>query len=332
MNRRETVLALLVLGTASIPSVTFAQQSGKVWRIGYLGPSAEDAPHLIKAFQEGLRDLGYVEGRNIAIEYRWTAGNGVPFDANALLANAQELVAARPDVLAASIDPPIIAAKKAAGDIPIVMLNVSDPIELGLVKILAHPGGNITGLTRLSPELVGKNLQLLAEMVPGARRFGMLASAIGAMTPLIVGNARQAARSRGFELQVVEIHSVTELEAAFATLKRGRAEALLVPGDGVFFTQRAQLAKLALAQHLPAIFGYTENVVAGGLLSYSPSSTENYRRAAGFIDKILRGMKPGDIPVEQPTKFELAINMKTARAIGMAVPQSLLLRADRVIE
>jgi putative ABC transport system substrate-binding protein len=332
MNRRETVFAILALGGAIAPVVTRAQQSTKVWRIGYLGPPADTAPHLLKAFQDGLRELGYLEGRNIAVEYRWTTNQRVTLDQAALIANARELVALKVDVLAASIDPAIIAAKTVAGNIPIVMMNVSDPIELGLMTSLAHPGGNITGLTRLSPELFGKNLQLLVEMVPGARRIAMLASSSGALTAVIVKNARQAAQARGFAFQVVEVGASTGLEAAFSALKDGRAEALIVPGDGIFFTRRVQLAELALAQRLPAIFAYTENVEAGGLLSYSPSSAENYRRAAGFIDKILRGMKPGDIPVEQPTKFELAVNRKTAKAIGVVIPQSLLLRADRVID
>ena len=208
------------------------------------------------------------------------------------------------------------------------------PVELGLVASLAHPGGSITGLTRLTPELVGKNLQVLLGAVPDAKRIGLLVSAANAMNRLSVKNARQAAQVRGLTLQVVESHTSAEQEAAFATLKRGGAEALLVSdiGGGVFFTQRVQLADLALAQRLPAIFANTENVEAGGLMSYSPSSAENYRRAAGFIDKILRGTKAGDIPVEQPTKFELAVNMKTAKAMKIAIPQSLLLRADRLIE
>jgi putative ABC transport system substrate-binding protein len=232
-----------------------------------------------------------------------------------------------------SIDPAILAASKVAGSVPIVMLNVSDPVELGLVASLAHPGGSITGLTRLTPELVGKNLQVLLEAVPDAKRIGLLVSAANAMNRLSVRNARQAAQTRGLALQVVELHTSAELEAAFATLKRGGAEALLVSdiGGGVFFTQRVQLADLALAQRLPAIFANTENVEAGGLMSYSPSSAENCR-AAGFVDKILRGTKAGDIPIEQPTKFELAINMKTAKAMKIAIPQSLLLRADRLIE
>jgi putative ABC transport system substrate-binding protein len=334
MNRRDAILVLLALGATIRPAVAQPQSSNKLWRIGYLGPSSDTAPHLLKAFREGLAAFGYLEGRNIIVEYRWTnSGTGMT-DESALLANARELVAQKVDVLAVSIDPAILAASKVAGSVPIVMLNVSDPVELGLIASLAHPGGNITGLTRLTPELVGKNLQVLLEAVPDAKRIGLLVSAANAMNRLSVRNARQAAQERGLTLQVVELHTSAELEAAFATLKRAGAEALLVSdiGGGTFFTQRVQLADLALAQRLPAIFANTENVEAGGLMSYSPSSVENYRRAATFIDKILRGMKAGDIPVEQPTKFELAINMKTAKAMRVVIPQSLLLRADRLIE
>jgi putative tryptophan/tyrosine transport system substrate-binding protein len=334
MNRRDAILAFLALGPAIRPLVARAQPPNKIWRVGYLGPSAETAPHLVKAFRDGLVAFGYVEGRNVIIEYRWTNRGSGMTDESALLANARDLVAQKVDVLAASIDPAILAASKVAGNVPIVMMNVSDPVELGLIASLAHPGGNITGLTRLSPELIGKNLQVLLEAVPDARRIGLLVSGANAMNRLTVKNARQAAQTRGLTLQVVELRTPAELEAAFAALKRDRVDALVVAdiGGGVFFTQRVQLADLALAQRLPAIFANTENVEAGGLMSYSSSSVENYRRVGAFIDKILRGAKAGDIPVEQPTKFELAVNMKTAKTLKLVIPQSLLLRADRLIE
>jgi len=334
MNRRAALLALLALGASSPPPVARAQVPDRVWRIGYLGPSAETAPHLLKAFQDGLADFGYVAGRNAVVEYRWTnAGRGMTSEST-MLANARDLVARRVDVIAASIDPAILAASKVAGGVPIVMLNVSDPVELGLVASLSHPGGNITGMTRLSSELIGKNLEVLLEAVPGVKRVGLLVSSTNALNALIVGNARQAAKTRGIALQVVGVRSAAELDAAFAALDRDRIEALLVAdiGGGIFFTQRAHLADLALARRLPAIFANTENVEAGGLMSYSPSSAENYRHAAAFIDRILRGARAGDIPVEQPTKFELVINMKTAKAMNIVVPQSLLVRADRLIQ
>ena len=334
MNRRHAILAIVALGASIQPLVAPAQSPNKIWRIGYLGPSAETAPQLLKAFQEGLVALGYVEGRNVVVEYRWTNAGKEMTSESTLLANARDLIARKVDVLAASIDPAVIAASKVAGITPIVMLNASDPVELGLVASLAHPGGNITGLTRLSPELIGKNLEVLLEAVPHARRIGMLVSSANAMNRSIVANALQAAQARGIALQVVEVKASEPLERGFEALKQGRAEALLVSdiGGGIFFTQRARLAHLALAQHLPTIFANTEIVESGGLMSYSPSSVENYRRAAAFIDKILRGTKPGDIPVEQPTKFELAINMKTAKSLKIVIPQTLLLRADRLIE
>jgi putative ABC transport system substrate-binding protein len=332
MKRRGAIVALAALGLASL--LARAQTAAKIARVGYLGPSADTAPHLLDAFREGLAALGYVEGRTIAIEYRWTtAGTGMTSEKE-LAANARDLVDRGVAVMAVSIDPAILAAHSVARGVPIVMMNVSDPIELGLVKSLAHPGGNITGLTRLSPELIGKNLQVLLEVVPQAKRPGLLVSSSNATGKAIVRKATAAATSRGLPLQVEAIRAAGELDEAFAKLARDRVDALLVAdtGGGVFFTQRIHLAQLALAQRLPTIVANTENVEAGALMSYSPSSVDNYRRAATFIDRILRGAKAGDIPIEQPTRFELVVNMKTAHALGVAIPQSLLLRADRVIE
>ena len=333
MNRRNALLfALGSLAIAASP-IARTQSPARLARVGYLGPSAETAPHLLKAFQDGLAGYGYVEGRNVAVEYRWTNAGSVMTDESTLVANARDLVALKVQVIAASIDPAILAASKVAGNVPIVMMNVSDPVELGLVASLAHPGGNITGLTRLSPEMIAKNLEVLLEAVPKARRVGLLVSANSMNRPSVV-NARKAAQARGVALEIVEVRTAVDIGSAFVVLATARADALLVAdiGGGLFFTQRHRLAELALAQRLPTIFPTSENVEAGGLMSYSASSVENYRRAAGFIDKILRGMKAGDIPVEQPTKFELAVNMKTAKAMNIALPQSLLLRADRLIE
>ena len=332
MNRRNTLRLLVALGAAGRPLAAAAQPANKVWRIGYLGPPEDTTPHLVKAFRDGLREHGYVEGRNIVVEYRGTADSKAPVSSDTLLARARELVAWNPDVIAASIDPPILAARRATDTIPIVMMNVSDPVELGLVSSLAHPGGNLTGLTRLSPDLIGKNLQFLVEAVPGVKRVAMMVDPSAALTPLITRTVQQAAQSRGVSLQVVELRSPSDLDSAFAEIKRSQAEALLVPFSGRVFVQRVRIAELALAQRLPTMFTTTENVEAGGLLAYSPSSAENYRRVGAFIDKILRGTKPGDIPVEQPTTFELAVNLKTAKSIGLVIPNTLLLRADRVIE
>ena len=334
MKRRRAILGLFVLGALVRARVAFGQSPKKIARVGYLGPSAETAPHLVKAFREGLAELGYVEGRNVVIEYRWTNAGRDMHDEAALLASARELVALDVDVLVASIDPAIVAASKATRIVPIVMLNVTDPVELGLVASLAHPGGNVTGLTRLTPELAAKNLQVLLEVVPRAHRVGLLVGGSNAMNRASVATAREAARKRDIDLQIVELRSSQDLEPVFGELRRGGAQGLLVSdtGGGLFFTQRTRIAELALDQRLPTMFANTENVEAGGLMSYSPSAVVNYRRAAAFIDKILKGSKAGDIPVEQPTQFELVVNLKTARAMNLSIPQSLLLRADRVIE
>jgi len=331
---RRASLSLVMLSPLLGPLVARAQLAGKMWRIGYLGPSPETAPLLLKAFLAGLEDLGYVEGRNIVVEYRWTNAGTRMNDDGVLLAHARDLVAHKVDVMAASIDPAIRAASQATNAVPIVMLNVSDPIELGLVKTLGRPGGNITGMTRLSPDLIGRNLQTLREVVPKASRMALLMSASNTMSRSIVGQAQRAAQTLGVDLQVFDLRSPADMEATFSEMKRKGVEALLVPdtGGGIFFTERVRLAELALAQRLPAIFANTEIVEAGGLISYSPPAPENYRHAAVFIDKILRGAKPGDIPVEQPTKFELVINMRTAKALNLALPRSLLVRADRLIE
>jgi putative ABC transport system substrate-binding protein len=335
MNRRESLGAFVaIVATAMRTGAAAAQSSTRIWRVGYLGPSAETAPHLVKAFQEGLAAYGYVEGRNLAVEYRWTNAGRNMTDEKTMLANAQDLASRKVDVIAASIDPAILAARKAAGGIPIVMMNASDPLELGLVDSLAHPGGTITGLTRLSPELVGKNLQGLLEVVPRARVVGLLVSTPNATRRASVVNARTAAEARAVALHVVEAKSAAELPTTFDALKQARADGLLLSdtGGGLFFTQRAQIAGLALAHRLPLISANTENVEAGGLMSYSPSSVDNYRRAAAFIDRILRGAKASELPVEQPATFELVINLRTARALQLVIPQTLLVRADRLIE
>ena len=306
----------------------------RVARIGYLGPSAESAPKLLAAFKEGLAAQGYEEGRNVVVEYRWTNAGTRMNDESTLVASTRELVAKKVDVIVASIDPAIFAARKGAGSLPIVMLNATDPVGLGFVASLSHPGGNITGLTNQSPELIGKKLQVLLEIVPGAKRIGMLVSGPGPLRDETVARARDLAAARGVTLHVVEATNATSLDSAFAELRRGRAEALFVSdtGGGVFFTERARLVQLALGNRLPSMFGNAEIVESGGLMSYSPDAVENYRRAAVFVDRILKGAKRGDIPVEQPTKFELAINMKTAKALNLTIPPALLLRVDRPIE
>src|SRR3982751_3059269 len=290
MNRREMLRSLSGLGLLGIATALCAQAPGKIARIGYLGPTPENAPHLVEAFRQGLRDQGYEEGRNISVEYRWTNARGFePVAESVLHANAKELVALHVDVLAASIDPAVLAARKATERIPIVMMNVGDPVALGVVASLARPGGNVTGLARLSNELVGKSLQLLMEAVPAARRLHLLVNTSNRGARARIDITRQAANARRVTLQVVEVRASQELDDAFATLARAHADALLVADDGMFFTHRKRIADLLLAQRLPAMFTNTEYVEAGGLLSYSASSTDNYRRAGMFIDRILRG-------------------------------------------
>jgi ABC-type uncharacterized transport system substrate-binding protein len=307
-----------------------AQPARNVRAVGFLGPPPS-AGGLVQAFQQGLRDLGYVEGQNIRIEYRYTdvALQGHPELFPRL---AAELVGFKPDVLVVSVTEAALAAKKATSTIPIVMVSVPDPVGAGLVSSLARPGGNVTGLSRESRDLIGKNLQLLKETLPDITRVGVLANPADPLKPAMVADAEKAARSLGVQLKIVEARAPTELEGAFSTIRTDRAGAMLVVGGAGFYLNRTRIADLALRNRLPSVFQNREFVEAGGLLSYAPSTVANYRRAAFFVDKILKGAKPGDLPVEQPTKFELVINLKTAKGLGLTIPQSLLQRADQVIE
>ena len=330
MNRRDALTGIL----AAMASAARAQTPVKVWRVGYLGPSAETAPKLLAAFKEGLAAYGYKEGSNVLVDYRWTNAGTRMNDESTLVASAREFVARKADVIVASIDPAILAARKATADVPIVMMNATDPVGLGFVASLGRPGGNVTGFTNQAPELVGKKLQVLLDVVPNAKRIGMLVSGPGPLREATVGAARQIAASRGVSVQVVEATDRRTLDAAFDALRRNGAQGLLVSdtGGGVFFTERESLVALAAAHRLPSVFGNVEIVEAGGLMSYAPSAIDNYRNAAAFIDKILKGTKPADIPIVQPTKFELAINMKTANAMNISISPALRLSADRLIE
>jgi putative tryptophan/tyrosine transport system substrate-binding protein len=327
---RRTFASTVGLGILAAPLAAEAQPAGKVWRIGFLGPPPS-AGGLVQAFQEGLRDLGYVEGRNIGVEYRYT---DVPLQGNPdrMAQLAGELVRLKPDVLVVSITEAALAAKNATNTIPIVMANAADPVAAGLVASLARPGGNVTGLSRLAPELIGKNLELLKETVPTAIRVAILSNPTDPLHPELVRSAKQAAGSLGVQLNVVEAGAPRELEGAFSTMVREGMSALLVPPDGMFYLNRTRIADLALRNRLPSMFGSSENAKAGALMEYAPSSLDNYRRAATYVDKILKGAKPADLPVEQPTKFELVVNLRTAKALGLTIPPSILVRADQVIE
>ena len=313
---------ILALGLALAPLATDAEQIGRVPKVGFLG----GAP-FIQAFDQGLRELGYTDGQNIVIEQISWAGRD-----EELPILAAELVRRKVDVLVAGTTPRALAARNATTTIPIVMVNVADPVASGLVVSLARPGGNVTGLSRVSLDLIGKNLELLREAAPAVTRLAVLVNPTHALHPALLNSAKHTAALLTLKLEPVEAAVPKELERAFSVIARKRVNALLVLPDGMFWGERRRIADFALRSRLPSMFGNTEHAEAGGLMSYAPSSFEPYRRAAYYVDKILKGAKPADLPVEQPTKFELVINLKTAKALGLTIPQSLLLRADQVIE
>jgi putative ABC transport system substrate-binding protein len=329
MDRRETVLVLLALGAA--PLAVEAQQAAKVARIGYLSSGLSSNPHLRDAFLQGLRDLGYVEGRNVVIAYRDAEGKleRVP-------ALAAELVALKVDVIFVAGGTRVtLAAMQATKTLPIVFTGVGDPVESGLVTSLARPGGNVTGLSGLGPELVGKRLELLKQAVPGVDRVAVLflPGALGERTDKdMLTGADVAARALGVRLQFVEARGADEFARAFADMGSARAGALTVLPSNRFLREHRRLVDLAAKNRLPAVYTSREFVDAGGLMSYGANEPDLFRRAAIYVDKILKGAKPGDLPVEQPTKFELVINLKTAKALGLTIPQSVLAHADEVIQ
>jgi ABC-type uncharacterized transport system substrate-binding protein len=329
MDRRDTVLALLALGVA--PFAAEAQQSAKIARIGYLTSSLGVNPHLPEAFRQGLRDLGYVEGRNLVIDNREAEGK-----ADRLPVLAAELVALKVDVIVAApgTGGPRVAMQ-ATRTIPIVFIAAGDPVGSGLVTSLARPGGNVTGLSNLAPELVGKRLELLTQAVPGVSRVAVLwfPGALGERTDKdMLKEAEATARALGVRLQVVEARDPADFDRAFSDMTRARAGALTVLPSNMFLREHRRLVDLAAKNRLPAVFPWREVVDAGGLMSYGANQPDLFRRAATYVDKILKGAKPGDLPVEQPTKFELVINLNPAKALGLTIPQSVLAHADEVIQ
>jgi len=325
-------LVLLVLtfglGILVSPHVADPQQPAKVVRIGYLsGSSPATFKHHVAGFRDGLRDLGWIEGQNLIIEYRWAEGS-----TERLPALAAELVRLKVDLIVASSTPGAQAAKHATREIPIVFAMVSDPVASGLVASLAHPGGNVTGWSNILPEMSGKLLELLKEAMPGASRIAVLYDPANPGKALELKELRAAARVLGVTLQSLEVPSPKELEAAFSAMTRRRPDALITFVDAVTLPHRQRIVEFAAKSRLPAIYQVREFVEAGGLMSYGLSVERQMRRAAYFVDKLLRGAKPADLPVEQPTKFELVINLKTAKALGLTIPQSILIRADEVIQ
>ena len=318
---------VLALALALAPLAAEAQSATKVYRIGFLGAaSASTSATRVEALQVGLRDLGYVEGKNFVIEYRWAEGK---YDRLPVL--AAELVGLKVDVLVTGGTPGISAAKQATTTIPIVMAGSGDAVAAGLVASLARPGGNITGVTDAVPELRTKWLEMLKEAVPRTERVAVLVNPDNPGTVLGFRTMETAARALGVEVHKFEALRPQELENTFAAMAGSRNDAVLVNTDSVFNANVRTIADLAVKRRLPAA-GSKEFAEAGGVIGYGVAFSDNYRRAATFVDKILKGAKPGNLPVEQPTKFELAINLKTAKALGLTIPQSLLVRADEIIQ
>jgi putative ABC transport system substrate-binding protein len=326
-NLKSAILSTAVLFAFCLPAS--AQQPAKIPRIGYVsGTGDPKTPGLqVETFRQGLRDLGYVEGKNILIEHRYTEGN--QDRAPGLVA---ELIQLNVDVLLTVTSPAIRAAKQATKTIPIVMVTTSDPIATGLIDSLARPGGNITGITRLTRDLNGKRLEILVEAVPGVSRVGVLFQAQSTSGSVHFKEYEAAARVLKIPLQPLEVRrQPPNLETAFQTAVKGRVAALITIRNAFTAFYGKQISDLAVKNRLPSMYEVSDHVEAGGLMSYATHEAESFRRAAVFIDKILKVTKPADIPVEQPTKFEFVINLKTAKALDLNIPQSVLFRADRVI-
>ena len=327
MRRREFIT--LLGGAAVWPLAARAQQMGKVPRIGYLGSSSPSLePHFVEAFRQKLRELGHIEGENIAIEYRWAEGQD-----RRLPELATELVRLQPNVIVTAGTPGALAAMQATKTIPIVMASSGDPVGAGLVTSLARPGGHVTGFTIVGPQIEGKRLELLKEAVPELSRVAVLWNPSNPALVSYFDTIENAGRTLRISLDpVAEVRRANELDNAFFAIASARPRALLVVADRFLLAHRKRIVEFAVAKRLPGMFPYREYVEAGGLMSYAPSNIELFRGAATYVDKILKGAKPGDLPVQEPTKLELIVNLKTSKAIGLTVPESFLLRADELIE
>jgi putative ABC transport system substrate-binding protein len=307
--------------------VVEAQQPARIFRIGILvsGASASVSLPRVEAFRQRLRELGYVEGKNIVIESRYAEGK-----LERLPDLAAELVGLKVDVIVAS-GGAVLAAKKAGATIPIVVAGASDPVRSGIVSSLARPGGNITGLSLMAPDLDGKRLELLKEAFPKVARAAFLWQSVGTRENLPLTDMEAAAKALGLKLLSLPVRSLDDFDGAFARAKKDRAQALITNTSGLINTQQRQVLDFAVKNRLPAMYPYSEFVEAGGLMSYAPNYTDLYRRAADFVDKILKGTKPAEIPVEQPTKFEFVVNLNAAKQTGVTIPPNVLVRAERVI-
>jgi putative tryptophan/tyrosine transport system substrate-binding protein len=325
MNRREIITLLSCAATWPLAAAN-AQQLGKPPTIGILGSNSAAWSHLVSALILRLRELGYIENRTVEIEYRWTEGRDERY-----AAMAADLVGLKVAIIVALGTPAIVEAKKATAIIPVVFPLASDPVGDGLVSSLARPGGNVTGLSNQQPDLAGKRLEILREIIPALSRLAVLANGHSPTALLNVGEVQAAAPKLGLEIDILDIKRADDIAPAIAQLK-GRTQAIYVIGDSLVFDNRIQVNTLALAARLPTIYVQREYVEAGGLVSYGTRFLDLFRRAGDYVGKILKGANPADIPVEQPTKFELIINMKTAKALGLDLAPMLLARADELIE
>jgi ABC-type uncharacterized transport system substrate-binding protein len=326
MKRREFIT--LLGGAAALPVTALAQQASKVWRIGMLDTSSAVLNSAnIDAFRQSLRQLGYVEGQNVLIEYRSGEGHIERFPEL-----AAEMVRLNVDVIVTRGTPAAVAAKNATANIPIVMASIGEPVETGMVVSLAHPGGNVTGLSAFVTELTAKRVEILREVIPQISRIAMLDNMENRSVPAQWEQLKKAALALGLEPQLHDVRKPNDIGPAFDAAMARRADAISVGNDGVLIANRSQVAALAARHRLPAIYATREFVDAGGLLSYAASYPDLYRRAAIYVDKIFKGAKPAELPIEQPTKFEMVINLRTAKALGLEIPPTLLARADEVIE
>jgi putative ABC transport system substrate-binding protein len=324
--RRREFISLLGGAAATWPLAARAQQAGKVYRIGYLSP-ASNFPELFAITSEAFQALGWIEGKNVIFERRY-ADNRL----DRLPELAAELVRLNVDVIMAAGTLAPLAAKRATSTIPIVMATAGDPLGSGLVTSLARPGGNVTGLSLMAPDLGGKRLELLKEVLPQVSRVGILWNAANPYSALVFNETESAAQMLGIQLQSIEVRSPDDFDSALAAATQQRAGALIAVEDPLTVGHRKRIADFAASNRLPAIYGLREFADAGGLMAYGANLADLQRRAAGYVDKILKGAKPADLPVQQPTKFELVVNLKTAKALGLQIPPTLLARADEVIE
>ncbi|MGH7323575.1 MAG: ABC transporter substrate-binding protein [Candidatus Rokuibacteriota bacterium] len=326
--RLRALIVILALALLAAPLAAQAQQTEKLHRVGFLGNStAALEAHLVGSFREGLRDLGYVEGRNVLIEYRWAEGKYERFPV--LIA---ELIAQKVDVIVTAGTPAALAFKKATTSVPLVMVAVGDPVGTGLVPSLSQPGGNITGVTSISTEMDGKRLELLREVVPNVSHVAVLWNAGSPVQALAEQQVQAAGRVLRMKVLSLGVRTEEEIENAFAVMVRERPDSLLVLTDRLLLHHRVRIMAFAAQQRLPGVHGYREMVEAGGLMSFGPNYADMHRRAAYFVDRILKGVKPGDLPVERPATFDMLINLKAAKALGLMIPPSVLLRATEVIQ